>query len=297
MDNRTALGLLARAALALDLSENPAAKAVLAGELAIRQQIFAAARAQIGLSPEDDSDEAREKIGDLLDHEAELLAGPTDTQAALLRLASAGSLPPDMYEIRVLPDFQDVPLEPEVDFDLMMATVRQPDKEQHFGPSSDLRAPSLVSLFMRHFRTRWPFKDFFLLVVGSRDGLILTVAQVWRIYPSLLDVSACTNLVEVLEKFAETYGAAIECEGKRGKFFLTVETPLQGKISYTADAGRKAKILISQVSQSVYGKRTSALTFGIDMIAYQAVLNRMRVKRSDIIDAGYPTVHPPGPAC
>jgi len=283
LDRRAALGLLARAALALESDNNPAAIPVLDGEVDLRTKLLSVARERVGVSPDDDSEDALDRIGAFLDREADALAGPTDTEAALRRLAESGNLPSDMYEVTFNPKSLEWAVEPDLERDLAMATIRRPDKQQHFGPSPDLKNPSLVSLFIRYFQTKWPFKDFHLLVAANRDGLVLTVGQVWRIYPSLLDIRDCPNLVEVLERFANIYGAPITVDGKVRSFFLMTERPVQQSVRFTP-VGR-VNVGISQMTQVTRGVATSALVVAINLIKYHNIIRKMEVKRSEIFDS------------
>ena len=286
LDNRVAVGVLARAALSLDDPGNPAAEAVLVDELALREQIFAAARARAGLSPDDDSAAALEKVGDLLDQEADGLVGSSDMEAALRRLAESGSLPTDMFQTTINPSLADwLGKDYSLDKELIEATIRHPDQEQHFGHSAALNEPSLASLFYRRFTTKWPFKDFNLLVVASRTGLILEVNQAWRIYPAVLDTRNSTSLVDILRLFADRSGAEVRWEGKTGGFFLTVDTPLPHEFNYSLPTKPNVmyRIAIAQIVQHREGRATAALAVAIDLLRYLSTLDQMRVDRHDIV--------------
>jgi hypothetical protein len=286
-DNRTAAGLLARAALALEDADNPAAKPTIPDENAVRNILISAARKSLGLSQEDNSPEALEQIGDYLDEQAEYLMGPNDDAAALLRLAERGALPTDMYQITCNPGLttwygKNWPLE----LRLVEKTIRQPSRQQHFGKSDVPGEPSFVSLFYRSFKTRWPFKDFNLLVVASRNGMVLSVGQSWRFYPSLIDVSGAENLVDLLSQFARQYGMAVDYAGKTGSFFVAVDNPNPNP-SFKVEQlkqGRRAEFTIAQLTQHVGGKLAAYMAVVVDMIKYKAVLDQMGVDEADILD-------------
>lgn len=284
----TAAGVLARAALALDDPMNPAANAILEGEWDFRARILAQARENIGLATGDDSPEAIEKLGDFLDQQAEQLIGPPDINSALRRLAEAGSLPSDMYEIRVDPGIKDWMGRARYHLELALIekTIRQPDIQQHFARASNVREPSLASLFFRRFKTRWPFKDFGMLVVGSRDSLILNIGQAWRIYPALLDVTGAKNLVEMLRIFTTKYGFKVSWEGRTGSFFLTVDEPLPSQFNYRLDGVRPGHnhMVIASVIQHRSGRATAALVAAVDLEKYDKDLNKMAVAPDQIID-------------
>lgn len=285
LDSRTAVGVLARAALSLDGDGNPAAKMIIENENIVREKVIVAARTQLGISSHDDSEEARERIGDFLDQQSDNLIGPSDTDAALRRLAESGALPSDMYEIQFAPNLTDFCAAKTYDLEkeLIEATVRQPDQEQHFAQSPKVSEPSLVSLFYRHFRTKYQFKDFNVLVAASRNGLVLNVAQAWRIYPALLDTGKASSLVDVLRMFANEYGANMQWQGKTGSFFLTVEQEITKSFVVQFKAsGKDQKVGFAQVVQHQNGNRTAALVVFIDLLRYHAMLDRMEVGRSQI---------------
>lgn len=299
LDRATAVGILARAALSLGALENPATRPLLDDEPEIRQKLLDAARKSAGLTPDDDSPDALEQIGDILDREADDLAAPTDVDAALHRLSESGSLPPDMYEVAISSSIMDWCLDYQLERELILATIHQPDKQQHYGPSSSIGVPSLVSLFVRYFKTKWPFKDFCLLVVGTRNGLTLEVSQAWRIYTPLMSkVWSCANLVQLLEQFADEYGAPVEWEGKSGKFFLSVGTPLPPSLTYkiAARPGVSRTVGITQISQSTDGIATSVLAVCIDVTKYLDLLDRMKLKRGEIVSDLAHCLSPPKPA-
>ena len=284
LDRKTAVGVLARAALSLGGDGNPASKMIIDNEGRFRKELIAAARSQLGLSSYDNSDDALEKIGDFLDQQSDDLVGPSDMEAALRRLAESGTLPSDMYEIQIALNVEDwSPKNYDLEKELIEATIRQPDQEQHFARSSRVSEPSLVSLFYRQFRTKYPFKDFSLLVVASRSGLILNVAQAWRIYPALLDTSRASSLVDVLRMFANEYGARMQWQGKSGSFFLTVEREVtKDFVIEFVPANRDQRVGFAQVTQHQDGNTTAALVVFIDLTRYHAMLDRMEVERSQI---------------
>ena len=288
LDRYAALGVVARAALALEEPGNPASEAILDDEISLREKILAEARKSIGVSPDDESAEALERLGDFLDKEAEVLVGPSDTEAALHRLAEAGDLPSDMYEVSVDPGIANwLGSRYDLERALIGATIRLPDRQQHYARSKDPTTPSLVSLFFRRFRTKWPFKDFGMLVVGSRNGLILNVTQAWRIFPSLFDVQAANSLVDMLEMFTKKYGPKkMTWAGKTGSFFLTVDEPLPPRRTYTlSELGHgEHHILLSSIVQHQDGRATAALVTAIDIMKYDRDLQRMAVSASEIKD-------------
>ena len=174
LDEKTAMGILARAALALEDKWNPAATALLDDEETIRSKVLREARQNLGIQEDDYRPETIEKLSDYLDQESDQLTGVPDTEAALKRLAERGRLPSDLYEIRIIESIADFhrgrfPLEKQ----LIESTIRSSTKEQHFGAESNTHEPALISLFARQFETRFLYKDFTMLVAAAREGLVL----------------------------------------------------------------------------------------------------------------------------
>lgn len=287
LDERTAVGILARAALALEDEGNPDAQVLLEGEDHLRAILLREARDHLGISQDDDRPETIEKLSEFLDQESDRLTGLPDTDTVLKRLAERGELPSDLYEIKIIPNIVDFHSAGFVlEKRLIEATIRAPTHEQHFGPEHHGEDPALISLFARHFKTRFPYKDFTMLVAGQRDGLVLHVHQAWRIYPSLLGIHKVATLVDLLRCFADKYGYDVEIDGRRGHFFLLLDkvAPTHVRVKLTQGKGRL--ITLSQFLQKDRrtGRQYSALVVAIDLAQYRAILRQMKVKLSDMVD-------------
>jgi hypothetical protein len=123
--------------------------------------------------------------------------------------------------------------------------------------------------------------------VGSRNGLVLQVGQAWRIYPAYVDIRGAGNLVELLKRFADVFGAPVEWEGKRGNFFLSVGSPLPSNFTYKMPNSKKGtNIGISQVTQLRWGKPIAAFVVCVDLIKYNDLLTRMQISKDDIRNIG-----------
>jgi hypothetical protein len=294
LDTRTAVGVLARAALALESDGNPAAKVRIDDEERIRDALWQAARGHLGIGAEDRRPEAIERVGDWLDELSEELLGAPDTPSVLARLAERGDLPSDLYEIQIVENVLDIyKSETSLQKKLIEATVRSPDLEQHYGLPETSEVPALVSLFSRSFRTRWPAKDFSLIVAAQRgEGLILHINQAWRIYPLFVNTKGTGNdLVRVLEKFADLYGADIQLGGRKGHFFVFVDEPMPKSFSIPVGraAGNRRRIDINvsgfQQIDPENGREKAALVVSIDTQQYQTDLKRMAVREDQILNS------------
>lgn len=279
LDKMTAVGILARAALSLEHGDGP--RTGVTKEEDIQAHVVDEVRSLLGIAKDDNTSDAVDKVADVLDDELDKLLAPPDTKAALQRMAERGDLPSDLYEINIIKDVVDnlgkgFPLER----DVIETTIRSPTAEQHFGPGGE-HEPPMVSLFLRYFRTKWPLKDFFMLVAAQRDGLRLHVHQAWRIYPSIVNVSGAATLVDWLKKFAD-YGLKVEVDGKKENFFLFVETNIPQ--TFEVDLGPHQKVTVSRFASNdlATGKERAALIVAIDK--YLNTLDQFGVRRNEFLD-------------
>ncbi len=208
----------------------------------------------------------------------QLIAAP-DTEAALLRMAERGDFPNivDALGRRFL-----------LEKDVIETTIRAPTTEQHFGRARGQHEPAMISLFLRNFRTRWPLKDFFMVVAAQRDGFLLHVHQAWRIYPSIIDVLGLTTPVDWLERFADVYGATVEIQGEKAKFFMFLEGNIPPDVKW--DQPPHKKLLISRFSRlnPITHAEQAALVVAIDIHKYLKTLDDLGVKRKDFLESFVP---------
>ncbi|MGD9543554.1 MAG: hypothetical protein AB7F41_10640 [Methylocystis sp.] len=288
MDRKAAIGVLARAALSLGYVNRPSY--VLAGEETVRENIIEEVRHRLGIAEDDNSPDSIEKLAEVLDEESDRLLAPHDTQSALERLAVRGDLPSDLYKINIIPNVVDLygrqfPLEKEV----IETTIRSPSIEQHYGLPTAPGVPALISLFLKLFRTRWPLRDFVMLVAAQRDQFQLHVHQAWRIYPSRVNTAGLKEPVDWLRRFSEVYGKDIEIDGEKGRFFLFLNNKVPEKV-HLRPKGGKETIMVSRFTQNdpLSGKEQAALIVAIDVNKYMSTVKDLAVKRQDFIDGFVP---------
>jgi len=289
-DNVTAAGLLARMALALDDAGNPAANDRLPEEKWLRNKVRTELYATLGLKLDDESLEAIEKFADALDTASDSLLGPLDMQEALASLSKKGELPSDLYHIRIMEQVEDLygdkyPAEHE----LIEATVRGPDQEQHFGdPDPGDEGRHLISMFAKHFPDPFPYRSFTLLVLAQRQGTLLTVVHSWRLYADRVNFAGVSDLVDVARRFVDVYGKDILVNGEKGRFFLTAtltkngstETTIEVPSKYVLDSKGRRKEVTSAVTD-IYcfqqskpaGGIVASLLMAIDRLKYLASLS------------------------
>lgn len=292
LDKITAAGILARAALSIAYSAAPGANAV-ANEDQLRANIIEEARQRLGLDPDDFNEPAIEKIGDFLDEQADELVGSSvdDFSSALDRLAERGDLPSDLYQLDIVSNISALYGKGyELERKLIERTVQNPDFEQHFGADKGGNLPAMASLFARHFRTRWPMKDFISLVGAQRKegaGRGLVISQAWRIYPSRVDLGGSKTPLDWLQRFTDVYGAEMEVNGRKAKFFNYAE--LKEPISKMAEvggpgSGKPREIIISDFTRIVEGKEVATLITAVDSDKYLATIKALGVREADFID-------------
>ncbi len=277
-DRRIAAGILARAAIAVETGQEYR-KPIVENERDLQLALIAEARAKLGIRADDNRPEVVNKIGAFLDDASERVSKKPDDASAIERLVERGDLPSDLYEIKIgsnVRDFFGKKFEREKE--LIEVTVRRPSKEQHFGVQRDPNAPRLVSLFARDFKTPYPAKNFTLLVVGQRGkGRILNVFMAWRVYPSVVDVSGATDLIDMLRRFAEVYGVDFKLGEERGKFFLTTSQNVPKTVQVIGSPrGAKRTITLTHFFQHNSATQVvNSLVMAIDLTLYRKTLDRL----------------------
>jgi hypothetical protein len=291
MDRIAAAGLLARAALSLGYADSQAAQS-LRGEEQLRRTVIDEIRSGLGLAADDNSADSVERVADALDSESDRLLG-TDIESALKRLAERGDLPSDLYEINIIPNItRMLGKRFELEKDIIETTVREPLAEQHYGPPRAAHEPAMISLFLRPFRTRWPLRDFVMLVAAQRQGLTLDVHQAWRIYPQIVDIGGAAAPVDWLRRFASAFGANVEVEGNKSHFFLFTSGKVPDRVKW--EVPPRKEYLISRFAQrdTATGVEQSALVVAIDIKKYVATLDTLGVKRKDFLGEFVPAPRP-----
>lgn len=290
IDQRTAVGILSRAALFIEDRYNPEVAYKFDGEAAIREAVLHEVMQRIGIQSLEVPPELLERLGDILDDESESLIGDPDPEPALENLGREGVLPSDLYQVQIIPnisEFHGDKFPQEEGF--IRETVARPDKEQHYGPQSEPGEPVLISLFAKRFVHKFPIRSFTMLVAGQRNGTVLVVHQAWRIYDDMVNLTGINSLVEMLERFSDAFGAEFEFEGRSGHFILNTEVPKGQrdlKIEFKTDHMHKAwrgnqaenKITISHftLENQQNREKSASLIVAIDLARYGSVLKSRR---------------------
>jgi len=281
IEPRTAAGILARTALVLDGDvSNPAAKPRVLNEESIRQKVLSELRDRLGLRGKSGAD-ANDRLYEAISSEADRLFELPDLRRAIERLSERGELPSDRYVVKIGEPVRGIygPAFDEEE-ELILLTIREPHAEQHFGPRVNDDQPSLVSIFARVFRDKYPYRDFILLAVGLRTGLELYVYQAWRVYPSFVDLNGVATLTGIAERFAKKFGHDITVGTQTGKFVLWARIPAPVR------HGESGKIIIVHAPPSASLQASSsfrmttdgfieiAFAMAIDIESYRRVLRK-----------------------
>jgi hypothetical protein len=286
-DSVIAAGVLARAALELEShGSNPAGDPVLADESEIRRAVIAELRAKLGIGPNDESPEVIDILCDSLDELTDELIAEPNSDEALTRLAERGELPSDRFSINIIENIRDFYGEKFSDEEKrIVETIRSPLKEQHFGPPTQSEDPFLISLFARHYPNKFPYRNFYLLVAGQRDGLALHVHQVWRIYPSVArGILISASLIDILRQFAEFYGMDMVIGDQKGRFILSArllpgiketQALIDASNSDPRYIGDLFTITFFNQVNPVTGDLRASLAIAIDLRKYRGALDRM----------------------
>lgn len=222
-------GVLARAAFSFDDTRYPLAKPVLPNELALREQLFSEIRANLGLDCADESPSANARIEEVLDHELSLILSPTDERGVLEGMIPRGDLPADLYKINFAPDTvaNSIVLNKR-DHLRIIDAIKHADREEHVPGviAPDGTESQLISLFYKFFPSKNPFNNFVGVVIALRESdFVLNVVQFIRIYEEKI-FSGSGSLIDLLRRFAESYGANFLYNGKKTKFLWAVEKGL-----------------------------------------------------------------------
>lgn len=283
-DRLTAVGILARTALAIEDDGNPAGEYKVIDEEKIRESVLFEVYKTLGIDQQNRSNDMLQKIGEMLDNECEKLIGKVDDASTLNELSEKGELPSDLFDVVIINNIVDFhgkkfPNEEK----LIKETIVSPDSEQHYGKPANENEPFLISLFAKQFKDKYPLRNFLMLVVGQRQGMVFIVHQAWRVYPDIVNIDGNPSLVEILERFSDVFGAEIEVGEKKGHFILSAEIPrgqtdttirILPLASHKNIKNEKHGITITHFSQQnpFGGDLIASLIVAIDLIHYKQVL-------------------------
>jgi hypothetical protein len=275
-----AAGILARAALSLDTDlHNPAANFVLQGEDKLREKIILEFSTKLGIPPIDSSYKTAHLISSEIDRAIDEIIGSIKEKDALERISARGEFPSDEFEIVLMPNIKDDIYQNHFkdEYPRIIETIKRPHKELQFGQTESLRP--LVSLFGRFYRSKFPARDFLLLIVGQRKGLVLEVHNVWRVYPYIVPIREQDDLVTILKNFTNTYGTKVISGKAEGNFIHDSDLPAETKqtrVSIPVPKNPNHTFTVTQFLQhDSSGKYIkSSLTVSIDLTEYLETIKK-----------------------
>lgn len=271
-EDMNAMGILARAAIALTDEDNPAATLAFPGEAAVRAEVIDTVRRSLGINSATLRGDEIEKIIAVLDGESDRLLGPIDLDGVAEARGDRGELPSDRYLVAVDADFL-AALGPRLKDErrLIEQAVRRAQGVQHFFPADgDAPGAPRLSLFCHYFENRDRDREFTMLVVGKRKGLQLAVAQGWRIYPGF-NARGARTLMDLLERFARRYGTRLDARAN----------------GHTQTAGRRT-VLCQIDRRRDDGSRIAIDTYAIDLRRYRKTLALHDIKSERMAQWKFP---------
>jgi hypothetical protein len=227
LDPNEAMGILARAALALETDvSNPDAAVRSEKEDHIRHQIYDIAASKINLSSvSDDPYQAAEWISAQLDDIAP--AYNHDTTRA--RLAESALLSSENYDVTFAESFTNKAAHGAVDKDVALKVIKDPDAVSDWGLDQS-SGFSMQMLLGRWIGSPIDRSFHFALVVCDKSEAVLNVHDMWRVIPSIVDISAAADLLDVYRRFCVYYGFTVRAGGKSGRFIdnVVIRKPIDG---------------------------------------------------------------------
>ena len=117
-----------------------------------------------------------------------------------------------------------------------------------------------------------------MLVAGQRRlKRSLEVHQAWRLYGSKVNLDNPHDLVELLRRFADVYGADILVDGQRGRFFLTAKK-VERTTTYNIPVGKEIMITHFGQTDPLTGGSYAALVVAVDLGLYRETLDKLDYK-------------------
>lgn len=277
-----AAAILARTAFSLERKTGEDENFVLSNEPLIRREVLRSIKIDLGISEDDNSDEAIQLIIDAIDAEIESITAIDDSGEVLDGMGEAGKVPSDLYEISITKALVDVYRSDwEQESELVNLTIKNPDREQHFSNESNPEEPTGVSLFCRFYKSKFPYRSFNHLIIGQRRGLNMMVDQSWHIYDGL-EKSNSSDFIDMLRGFCNNFGINFEIEGKIYRFLYIKNFPagLSGetKLKLLPDKKKKSyHVIVTKVeTPDKSGAIKTAFTMAIDIDKYRESLKTHR---------------------
>jgi hypothetical protein len=284
----TAEGLLARTLFSLENDTLIKDVSIIENQDAVCSQVLDEISNKLKIKPDTDSN--IQKIIDYLDTELEksMSINEQEEKAILINLSNKAQLPTDLYHVRIQPKsnirkIYNINMDEESS--LISETVKRPDIMYHFNTLETENQQKDTSIFVKYFTKRYSFDNFYLLIIGTRDGLEFLVSQAWHIYNDI--ANNFTDVMDLLNKFVNKFGIEVEFRGEVSKLFLSKvaksENDFHFKINNNKDItktknGGKEWIAFHITKRLPEGESIFSLFFVIDIVKYRKYLLKHKCK-------------------
>ncbi len=218
LDPKTAAGILAQAALQLT-SQDELISNFYKKNLKIIGDVLAEARDKAGIKTGDFSEQAKEKLADILDEGSDTIL-EVDEAAVQQKIDRVGSLPSDLYRVVLDQRIYDVYGQNGYkEIPAIEATVHSPDAEKHFVSRSESEREGFLSIFAKQFVNKYLAKTYTLIVIGLRNGPEFNVKAAYRFYGSFSFTGEDADIIDILKLFSRDFGIDAHVKGYFGSFF------------------------------------------------------------------------------
>jgi hypothetical protein len=280
-DKSTAEGLLARTAFSLSNNSILQNAIFIKDEDSIRQKIVDEICKKLKINSI--SEENKTKIEDYIDSELEksMMIDKETEEKILIKLSKEGCLPTDLYKIKMEKNLTKVySFNVKNEMPLIKMTVKNPDLVYNFSSLASTNQED-ISLFAKYYKMQYEYNNFFLLIIGKRDGLNFIVNQVWRIYNDML-CPPLSNAFTLLEIFVEKFGVEVEFQGKISKFFSSVTAKNENEFKIVINNKKIINVKKGKTELAFFhfikpiddGNNKYSLFFVINLLKYQDYLKK-----------------------
>jgi hypothetical protein len=283
-DKSTAEGLLARTSFYLNGSQMFDNARSIKDEDSIRQKIIDEICKKLGINSI--LGENKEKIDNYIDLELEksMVVDKETEEKIVMKLSKEACLPTDLYKIKTEKNLAKVyRANIKDEMSLIEMTVKNPDLVYNLLSSTSNNQED-ISLFAKYHKMKYEYDNFFLLIIGKRDGLNLIVNQAWHIYNDI--IYPLSNAFDLLKIFVEKFGVEVEFQGEISKLFLSVIAKNEREFRIIIDDKKTTKAKSGEPELSFFhfirptddGNNKYSLFFVIDLLKYRNYLKTHKYK-------------------
>jgi hypothetical protein len=166
----------------------------------------------------------KKAIIDYIDTELEksMTLDKEEEKNILIRLSNEARLPTDLYNIKIYDGMKEIYPNTDAEITLIKETVKAPDMVYNFNNDSDDNIQKDISIFVKFYKYKYSFNNFYFIVTGQRQGLEFVINQAWKLYNELIMNRVFDSALDLLKIFVNEFGIEVEFRGETSKFFLSV---------------------------------------------------------------------------